>query len=100
MNILRLALVGTCLASVSTLGSRAWAQADAPAPAPAPAPLPSPSVDITTLRTLRDRGTITPAEYEAAMKDIAPTTGERVAGDSPSLVVGRWSTTLYGFAEA
>jgi hypothetical protein len=57
-------------------------------------------VDITTLAALRDRGTITQAEYDAAMKDMGNTTGEKVAGDAPTLVVGKWSTTLYGFAEA
>jgi hypothetical protein len=124
MNLLRLVALGTCLASLSALESPAWAQTPAPpsppseatpppaAPPPTPAPPPppvdppavvktaSPAIDITTLRVLLVRGTITQAEYDAAMKDMANTTGEKIAGDSPSLVLGKWSTTLYGFVEA
>jgi hypothetical protein len=125
-----LVALGAYLTSAALLASPAWAQsADAPPPAPPaspPAPPPpapvvlppppapavtvlpppppeapsKPLVDITTLAAMRDRGTITQAEYDAALKDMANTTGEKVAGDSPSLVVGKWSTTLYGFAEA
>jgi hypothetical protein len=77
-----------------------------PAPAtPAAAPpgpqpvLSSPIVHLTTLRDLRDRGIISQAEYESAMRDIAPSTGERQAEQGPSLALGRWTTTLYGFVE-
>jgi hypothetical protein len=123
---LRLAALGTSLASLLALESPAWAQTPeppsapptppaasepaAPQPTPQPAPTPppvaptvvkvtTPTIDITTLRVLLDRGTITQAEYDSAIKDIGNSTGEKVAGDSPSLVLGKWSTTFYGFAE-
>ncbi len=115
----RIVALGTCLVSFLAFESHALAQpapdpppasaptpAPAPAPALAPAPVPvlavtsGPVLDVSTLRALRDRGTLTQAEFDAALKDIAPTTGETVAGDSPSLVLGKWSTTLYGFVEA
>jgi hypothetical protein len=47
---------------------------------------------------MRDKGLITQAEYDSALADIAPSTGDRAA-DATSLVVGRFSATLYGFAE-
>jgi hypothetical protein len=47
---------------------------------------------------MRDKGIITQAEYDSAMADIAASTGDRAA-DAVSLVVGKWSTTIYGFAE-
>jgi hypothetical protein len=47
---------------------------------------------------MRDKGVISQAEYDSAIADIAASTGAR-APDATTLVVGRWSTTLYGFAE-
>lgn len=80
-----------------------------PAPAgPAPAPVATsdeaarsrPSlIELTSLRVLRDKGLISAAEYQAAARDIAASIGDR-AGDASTLVVGRWSTTLYGFLKA
>ncbi len=63
----------------------------------APPPAASP-VEVLSLRLMRDKGVLTQAEYDAALADIAPSTGER-APDATSLVVGRFSATLYGFAE-
>ncbi len=40
------------------------------------------------------------AEYDSAVRDIGASTGEVKAGDAMSLALGRWSTTIYGFAEA
>jgi hypothetical protein len=72
-----------------------------PPPPVVPAPRAASSLlEISTMADLRDRGVITQAEYDAAMKDMANSTGEKVAGDSPSLVLGKWSTTIYGFVEA
>jgi hypothetical protein len=72
-----------------------------PVSVPPPAPRPTSTVlEISTLSALRDRGTITQAEYDAAMKDLGNSTGETIAGDTPSLVLGKWSTTVYGFVEA
>jgi len=39
-------------------------------------------------------------EYESALRDIGASTGTEKAGDAMSLALGRWSTTIYGFAEA
>jgi hypothetical protein len=86
--------------------SAAAAPAAAPPPPPAAIEVPPPKprttstvLEISTMTDLRDRGVITAAEYEAALKDMANSTGSVLAGDSPSLVVGKWSTTIYGFAE-
>ena len=46
-----------------------------------------------------EKGIITKAEYDTAVSDIGASTGTH-APDATSLVVGRWSTTIYGFAEA
>ena len=95
--------------------------APAPAPTPTPAPVPTPppaappaaatppaapptapaggSLDLTTLRELLDRGVISQMEYDAAMRDIAPSTGEQRAGEATSLAFGKWATTIYGFIE-
>jgi hypothetical protein len=56
-------------------------------------------VEVTSPRALRDRGVTTQAEHDSAMADIAPSTGDR-AEDATTVVVGKWSATLYGFAEA
>ncbi|MGO9838424.1 MAG: hypothetical protein ACLP1X_29945, partial [Polyangiaceae bacterium] len=79
-----------------------------PPPAP-PAPLPPVQlapppvalggpVEFTSLRLMRDKGVISPAEYESAVHDLAETSGMR-APDEGTLVVGKWATTLYGFVE-
>ncbi len=47
---------------------------------------------------MRDKGVITEAEYESAMADLANTLGAR-ASEANNLVLGKWSTTLYGFVE-
>ena len=48
---------------------------------------------------MRDKGVITEAEYESALRDIGESTGAHAA-DANSLVIGKWSTTMYGFVEA
>jgi hypothetical protein len=80
-----------------------------PAPAPAgpptaAAPAESPAsrgtaIELTSLRLMRDKGMITAVEYEAASREIAASIGDRAA-DANTLVLGRWSTTLYGFLKA
>jgi hypothetical protein len=72
--------------------------AAAPAPAP-PAPPPPASADFTTLQSLRDRGILSEAEYESALRDIGGSTGAARAADAGSVVVGKWATTIYGFVE-
>lgn len=73
-----------------------------PAAASPTLPLPPPTkpagakgVEWTTLRLLHDKGVISDAELESAMKDIQQTG----AADSLTAVVGKFKTTLYGFTE-
>jgi hypothetical protein len=55
-------------------------------------------VELMSLRLMRDRGVISQAEYDSAIKDLAETAGHR-APEQNSVVLGKWATTLYGFAE-
>jgi hypothetical protein len=56
-------------------------------------------VDLMSLRLMLDKGIISQAEYDAALRDMADTSGAR-GGESNTVVIGKWSATLYGFAEA
>jgi hypothetical protein len=47
---------------------------------------------------MHDKGILTDAEYQSALADIGASTGQR-AEEANSLVVGKWSATLYGFVE-
>jgi hypothetical protein len=69
-----------------------------PPPPPPPPPTRGLAAEFTTLRILRDRRIITPAEYDSALRDLGNTDGAR-GGDSLTFVLGRWSTTMYGFVE-
>jgi hypothetical protein len=85
-----------------------------PAPAPAPAPgsaepaapsattaptAPAPSgVQLMTLQVMRDKGILSQAEYDSAVKDLTESTGALAAQQS-SVVMGKWATTMYGFVE-
>lgn len=71
--------------------------AAAPAPTPAQAPPTARGVEWTSLRVLRDKGLLSQAEYESAVKDLGGVVG---AGDASTLVVGKLKTTLYGFIQA
>src|SRR4051812_16062076 len=55
-------------------------------------------VEFTTLTLMRDKGVITEAEFQSAMHDLADSVGTQ-AGESTTLLLGKWSTTLYGFVE-
>jgi len=70
----------------------------APPPA-APSSTSQPFVQLTSLRLMRDKGLITQAEYDSAVRDLGESVGAG-AGDAPTVMLGRWSTTLYGFVEA
>jgi hypothetical protein len=66
-------------------------------------PLPPPTkpagvkgVEWTTLRLLHDKGVLSDAEFESALKDIQQTG----AADSVTVVTGKVKTTIYGFTEA
>jgi hypothetical protein len=57
------------------------------------------AADFTTLRLMRAKGIITQAEYDSALRDLGETSGLRAA-EANTFVLGKWSTTLYGFVEA
>ncbi len=82
------------LALAATTARGAEAQTAPPTPGTS-----STTIDLTTLRLMLQKGVITEAEYDSALRDLADTSGARAA-ESNSLVVGKWSATLYGFAEA
>jgi len=87
-----IAPVLTVLAAVSsTTTARAQTSASATTTS-------SSTVDLMTLRLMLQKGVITQAEYDSALRDLADTSGVKAA-DSNSLVIGKWSATLYGFAE-
>jgi hypothetical protein len=82
----------------------------APAPVAAPAaPSAAPAaagssaapsaVEFTSLRLMREKGIISQAEYDSAVRDLTESTGQR-APDQGTAVLGKWATTLYGFVEA
>ena len=87
------------------------APAPAPAPTPvaappaaAPAPAASPSAGSTfqtlTLNKMLEKGLITQAEYDSAVKDLTESIGAaKAAGDNTNFLVGKFSTSIYGFAE-
>jgi hypothetical protein len=57
------------------------------------------AVELTTLNLLRQKGLITQDELDSSVRDLGDSLGAQI-GDAPTLVLGRWSTTLYGFVEA
>jgi hypothetical protein len=57
------------------------------------------AVELTTLKLMRDKGLINGKEYESAMRDIGESVGGQ-AEESLTVMLARWSTTLYGFVEA
>jgi hypothetical protein len=71
----------------------------APATPNAPVAVAEPVVQFTSLRLMREKGIITQAEYESALHDLSESSGVQ-APDGMSLVVGKWSTTIYGFVDA
>jgi hypothetical protein len=48
---------------------------------------------------MREKGIISQAEYDSAIRDLSETSGAR-APDGGTVVMGKWATPLYGFAEA
>jgi hypothetical protein len=57
------------------------------------------TIEFRTLRLLRDKGIISDAEYESAMREVGDTAGEK-GGDSLTLMLAKFSTTMYGFVES
>jgi len=77
----------------------------APQPPPAPPATATPpksdpttarGVEWTSLRLLREKGTISEAEYASALKDLAGVGG---SADPITLVVSKYKVSLYGFSE-
>ncbi len=59
------------------------------------------AVQVVPLRLMLQKGMITQAEYDSAVKDMQESIGsERAANANTSFVIGKWATTLYGFADA
>jgi hypothetical protein len=52
-----------------------------------------------SLRLMREKGILTQAEYDSAVHDLVDTAGEHLPSEG-SVVMGKWSTTLYGFVES
>jgi hypothetical protein len=52
-----------------------------------------------SLQRMREKGVISQAEYDDAIKDLTETTGAQTASQE-SVVFGRWATTVYGFLAA
>jgi hypothetical protein len=72
-----------------------------PAPPPPPAEPTSGGahLELSTLKILHDKGILSDKEYESALKDMNESTG-LATKDQSTVVMGKWATTLYGFAEA
>jgi hypothetical protein len=70
-----------------------------PSPARADDAVKQLTVGFTTLRLMREHGLISEAEYQSAMRDIGESIGQQ-ADESTTLMLSRFSVTLYGFVEA
>jgi hypothetical protein len=84
--------------SLLVIGAPIAALADDPPRAQSPPPGPLSSY-LIPLRVMLEKHIITQAEFDSAMEDLADTMGIR-AGEQANFVLGKWSTSLYGFAEA
>ncbi len=74
--------------------------AAAPPPAVAPAPTSTGwTVDLSTLSLLHQRGTLSDAEYDSAVKDLRESVGLK-AVDGTTLAVSKFALTVYGFIQA
>lgn len=54
------------------------------------------SPELTTLRLLHGKGLVSDEELRGAERDLA---ASAPVADAPTVVLGRWALTLYGFAE-
>jgi hypothetical protein len=55
-------------------------------------------IEAASLRLMHEKGIISQAEYDSAIRDLTESTGQR-APDQGTVVLGKWATTLYGFVE-
>jgi hypothetical protein len=53
-----------------------------------------------SLRIMRDKGIITQAEFDSAMHDLQESIGSQAASAEGNAVLGKWSTSVYGFIDA
>jgi hypothetical protein len=79
--------------------ARALVPPGPPSAPPGPAAPTSARLALMSLRLMREKGVISNAEYESALKDLQETTGAQTASQA-SVVFGRWATTVYGFLAA
>src|SRR5438067_1911599 len=56
------------------------------------------TAEFSTLRLLHEKGVLSQAEYDSALRDLVETSGART-GDDTTFAVGKFAATLYGFAE-
>jgi hypothetical protein len=76
-------------------------------PPPSPSPPPPPAtpiqsaspIELMSLSLMRDKGIISQAEYDSAVKQLAESAGLH-APQEGTVVLGKWATTVYGFVEA
>jgi hypothetical protein len=67
-------------------------------PPPPAHPQPWITAEFSTLRLLHEKGVLSQAEYDSALRDLVDTSGSRT-GDDTTFVVGKFATTIYGFTE-
>ncbi len=60
---------------------------------------PKPLVDFMSLKIMHDKGILTDAEYASARGEIGANVGSERADENMSVVIGKWSASLYGFLE-
>jgi hypothetical protein len=61
-------------------------------------PQPWITAEFSTLRLLHEKGVLSQAEYDSALRDLVDTSGTR-SGDTTTFAVGKFATTIYGFTE-
>jgi hypothetical protein len=71
-----------------------------PPPPPAPSTPAGSPVEVMSLRLMRDKGIISQAEYDSAVRELSQSVGTRAATTEGNVVIGKWATTIYGFVEA
>jgi hypothetical protein len=85
--------------ALAPMGHDTMLQAATPPAAPPPLSQ-TPLVQMVPLRLMLEKGIVTQAEYDAAIHDMKESVGsDRAAADITNIVIGKWSTTIYGFAE-
>jgi hypothetical protein len=57
-------------------------------------------IELMSLKLMRDKGIISEAEFLSAIHDLQESVGSQAASTEGSAVLGKWSTTMYGFVES